>query len=198
MHPVVEPAAGRAARHRRRWPRRRRVGTRPTRRRRVAAQPARLLPMSGSPTIDPFLTASRVQRLSSQRLVASRVTRLTDSVTLLASICKVSIGDQDCRRASSSARTSSVCWPSSGARRTRRPRRAVEIRRRRDHRHGGFSVRHVDDAAGGVELLVGDDVLEGVDRRPEEVRFAGEDLRPLVERLGREDLDPARRSARRR
>jgi len=53
--------------------------------------------------------------------------------------------------------------------RTRRPRRAVEIRRcpqpsARVPSFGGATQWHVDHAAGGMELLVSDDIFDGVDR----------------------------------
>src|ERR1700728_2101434 len=127
-----------------------------------------------------------IASLQQSNATASSMTRSTQRDTST-SICKVSIGSRLAPRVELGEDFVGVLaqlWRG----RSRSPRRAMEIRRCRDHRNGALSVGHVDHAAGGVELLVGDDILDRVDRRPEEIRFAGEDLRPLVKGVGGKDL----------
>src|ERR1700761_1300781 len=127
-----------------------------------------------------------IASLQQSNATSRSMTRSTQR-DIFTSICKVSIGSRLAPRFELGEDFVGVLSEPRGAR-PRLPRRAVEIRRCRDHRHGGGSVRHVDHAAGGMKLLVSDDIFDGVDRRPEEIRFTGEDLGPLVESLGGKDL----------
>ena len=75
--------------------------------------------------------------------------------------------------------------------RTRRPRRAMEVRRCGDHRDAGLCVRPsgtstMPPAAWNCSSATMSS--RRVDRRPEEIRLGREDLRPFVQRSGREDL----------
>src|SRR3984885_2149363 len=107
-----------------------------------------------------------IASLQQPNATARSMTRSTQRDTST-SICKVSIGSRLAPCLELGEDFVGVLTELRRAR-PRPPRRAVEIRRCRNHRHaafiGGTTQWHVDHAAGGIKLLVSDHIFDAVDR----------------------------------